>query len=128
MPLSARTSKPSVHLRLVTSRGPGDPAKGRGSGLTDAELVLLCRVKGRGAFEELYRRHASAALALAVRIQGHTLDVEDIVHFKRAYRDGMDAIGFDAEQADVFCAEADAAFSFNSDIFDALGVDTSIGG
>lgn len=86
MPLSARTSKTSVHLRLVPAGGKGDAPR-RSSGLSDAELVLLCRVRERGAFEELYRRHASSALALAVRIQGNTLDVEDIVHdaFVRAH-------------------------------------------
>lgn len=86
VPVSARTQKPpSPHLRLV-SAGDAEAAR-RTPGLTDAELVLLCRVRERGAFEELYRRHAASALALAVRIQGNTVDVEDIVHdaFVRAH-------------------------------------------
>lgn len=46
----------------------------------DAELVALARAGQPHAFEALYRRHSSYALALAVRIQGGTLDVEDVVH------------------------------------------------
>jgi len=51
------------------------------------------RARGRdlaatSAFETLYRRHAATALNLAVRIQGSTSDVEDIVHdaFLRAHQ------------------------------------------
>lgn len=55
--------------------------------VSDAELVLRCRAREVGAFEELYRRHAASAMALAVRIQGSAADVEDIVHdaFVRAH-------------------------------------------
>ncbi len=48
--------------------------------LEDSELVALARVGEVAAFEQLYRRHAPYALALAVRVQGHAGDVEDIVH------------------------------------------------
>lgn len=49
-------------------------------GLADGELVALTRIGESAAFEQLYRRHAPYALALAVRVQGHSGDVEDIVH------------------------------------------------
>lgn len=48
--------------------------------LSDGELVALTRIGESSAFEQLYRRHAPYALALAVRVQGHSGDVEDIVH------------------------------------------------
>jgi RNA polymerase sigma-70 factor, ECF subfamily len=77
----------SPALRLVEAKIASAPPQ-----VSDAELVLLCLAeKGRaapgGAFEELYRRHAAAVLALAVRIQGSAADVEDIVHdaFVRAH-------------------------------------------
>jgi RNA polymerase sigma-70 factor, ECF subfamily len=60
-------------LRLV-DLAPAVPEGG------DGELVRLCRAGDPGAFEQLYRRHAARAMALAVRIQGHGQDVEDIVH------------------------------------------------
>ncbi len=55
--------------------------------LDDAKLVALARDSDTLAFEVLYRRHASFALNLAVRIQGNAADVEDIVHdaFLRAH-------------------------------------------
>ena len=43
------------------------------------------------------------------------------MHYKRAYRDNLNALGFDAAQVDAFVTEADAAFDFNSAVFDALG-------
>jgi RNA polymerase sigma-70 factor (ECF subfamily) len=55
--------------------------------LDDAKLVALARENDTLAFEVLYRRHASFALNLAVRIQGNAGDVEDVVHdaFLRAH-------------------------------------------
>jgi RNA polymerase sigma-70 factor (ECF subfamily) len=50
------------------------------SELEDAALVALARDGQTNAFEVLYRRHVSYALNVAVRIQGHAGDVEDIVH------------------------------------------------
>lgn len=47
---------------------------------SDGELVAATRRGETGAFEGLYRRHAPYALALAVRVQGHSGDVEDILH------------------------------------------------
>jgi RNA polymerase sigma-70 factor (ECF subfamily) len=53
----------------------------------DGKLVALSRERDPVAFEILYRRHAGFAFNLAVRIQGNTTDVEDIVHdaFLRAH-------------------------------------------
>lgn len=60
---------------------------------SDAELVALCQAGDTRAFEQLYRRHSPYALALAVRVQGHAGDVEDILHdaFLKA-SDRLDAL------------------------------------
>ncbi len=47
---------------------------------SDAEWVGRLLQGEPEAFEALYRRHSSRVLALAIRIQGHGADVEDIVH------------------------------------------------
>jgi RNA polymerase sigma-70 factor (ECF subfamily) len=49
-------------------------------GNDDAELVARTRHADTSAFESLYRRHAEFAFNLAVRVQGSSADVEDIVH------------------------------------------------
>lgn len=54
--------------------------RGGSSGLADAQLVAMARGGEGQAFEELYRRHASLAFNLAVRLQGSATDVEDLVH------------------------------------------------
>lgn len=46
----------------------------------DEELVGRARRSEPLAFESLYRRHAEFAFNLAVRIQGSSSDVEDVVH------------------------------------------------
>lgn len=46
----------------------------------DEELVGRARGLDARAFEALYRRHAEFAFNLAVRIQGSSADVEDVVH------------------------------------------------
>jgi RNA polymerase sigma-70 factor, ECF subfamily len=48
--------------------------------LADARLVAGVLGGDRDAFEALYRRHASFAINLAVRLQGNRSDVEDLVH------------------------------------------------
>jgi RNA polymerase sigma-70 factor (ECF subfamily) len=48
--------------------------------LTDAQLVGLVSDGDAEAFEVLYLRHSAFAMGLAVRIQGTSVDVEDIVH------------------------------------------------
>ncbi len=54
---------------------------------SDALLVTRVAEGERAAFEALYRRHSAFALGLAIRIQGSSNDVEDIVHdaFVRAH-------------------------------------------
>jgi RNA polymerase sigma-70 factor (ECF subfamily) len=65
-----------------TAAAPASRARALGpSGeLDDAALVALARENHASAFEALYRRHVGFALNLAVRIQGHATDVEDVVH------------------------------------------------
>lgn len=80
---SANTSR----LRVVGGGSSQDPA----AGPPDELLVRRARARDAGAtsaFETLYRRHAAMALNLAVRIQGSSSDVEDIVHdaFVRAHQ------------------------------------------
>ena len=53
---------------------------GVGTEEQDELLVLRARRAEATAFETLYRRHAEFAFNLAVRIQGSSADVEDVVH------------------------------------------------
>ena len=102
----APSPKLSSHLRLVEERVESDPelgthgdhasagsvpppeatpaesplAHGPLAELPDAELVALASHGNRKAFELLYRRHASFAMHLAIRVEGSARDVEDIVH------------------------------------------------
>jgi RNA polymerase sigma-70 factor (ECF subfamily) len=73
-------------LRLITGR-KADPREAA-AGPADEELVGRARLGDTAAFELLYRRHAGFALNLAVRIQGNSADVEDVVHdaFVRAHQ------------------------------------------
>lgn len=48
--------------------------------LADAELVALGSQGNRKALELLYRRYASFAINLAIRLQGNARDVDDVVH------------------------------------------------
>jgi RNA polymerase sigma-70 factor, ECF subfamily len=80
----------NARLRLV--EGAASPrTHGRRLGtigeLDDAQLVALAKQNDIVAFEALYRRHSAFAMNLAVRIQGHATDAEDIVHdaFVRAH-------------------------------------------
>jgi RNA polymerase sigma-70 factor (ECF subfamily) len=112
--VAVRTTSGGVPLRLVRGAGSGATARGPSAAEeeppvsaveharapSDGELLQQARVGQSAAFEQLYRRHAPRALALAVRVQGSRIDVEDIVHdaFLRAHarlgtlRDG-DAFG-----------------------------------
>jgi RNA polymerase sigma-70 factor (ECF subfamily) len=93
-----------AHLRLVQHAAPGAPdfrraprivtpddvPQGEPTSLEEAvdERLVSLAVRGEtGAFEALYRRYAPFAINLAVRIQGNSRDVEDIVHdaFLRAH-------------------------------------------
>ena len=92
LPIFSPDTPPTLRLiKSATPSGsqskaelPGDAdAKGKGlrqAEVTDAELVGRLRQGEPEAFEALYRRHAGRVLALTIRIQGHGLDVEDIVH------------------------------------------------
>ena len=81
-----RSPAAATRLRLIGGALGSDVAVGP----SDETLVLRARendASATNAFEQLYRRHAGTALNLAVRIQGSTADVEDIVHdaFVRAH-------------------------------------------
>ena len=81
-----RSPAAATRLRLIGGALGSDVALGP----SDETLVLRARENDASAtlaFEQLYRRHAGTALNLAVRIQGSTADVEDIVHdaFVRAH-------------------------------------------
>lgn len=52
----------------------------RDGGPKDAVLVTALRNGERHALEQLYRRHSEFAFCLAVRLQGHNQDIEDVVH------------------------------------------------
>lgn len=77
------SSESGPRLRLVGGGRPASAPPG-----TDAALVARVRAGDRAAFEALYRRHAAAAIHLAIRIQGRATDVEDVVHdaFLKAHR------------------------------------------
>jgi RNA polymerase sigma-70 factor (ECF subfamily) len=83
-----RPASAATRLRLIGGSQNADVAS---SGPSDETLVRRALAKdaaATSAFELLYRRHAATALNLAVRIQGSTSDVEDIVHdaFVRAHQ------------------------------------------
>lgn len=72
-----------ARLRLVPSDAKSAPVAALDSPLgelADSRLVALATAGDMGAFEHLYRRHAAFALNLAVRLQGSSSDVEDVVH------------------------------------------------
>jgi heme oxygenase len=48
-------------------------------------------------------------------------EVPSTVQYKRDYRDQLDALPFDEDQAQAMMTEAKAAFVYNGDIFNALG-------
>jgi RNA polymerase sigma-70 factor, ECF subfamily len=79
----------SPRLRLISSESldelaPAVPSSDvqsvHSEETVDEELVLRARRAEVPAFESLYRRHAAFAFNLAVRIQGSSADVEDVVH------------------------------------------------
>lgn len=80
-------SNDAPKLRLVGGRALTQRTPPHFEELTDAQLVSLAGEGDRAAFEALYRRHAAFVMGLAVRIQGTSNDVEDIVHdgFVRAH-------------------------------------------
>lgn len=80
MPIESR-AEPCTVVRLedfATERLSRIPSPGVET--EDAALVTSLLAGNRGAFEQLYRRHAQFAFKLAVRLQGSGQDIEDIVH------------------------------------------------
>jgi RNA polymerase sigma-70 factor, ECF subfamily len=82
-----RPNAAAPRLRLIGSDDSRVRASESPPGLPDEQLVARISRGDAAAFETLYRRHAAFALNLAVRIQGSTADVEDVVHdaFLRAH-------------------------------------------
>lgn len=84
----AKSPASSVELPATFRQSRGDelgasPTSGAARSVeevSDASLVFAMKRGDPRAFEQLYRRHAPYALALAVRVQGNANEVEDIVH------------------------------------------------
>lgn len=71
--------RPALRLIAGGADEPRSGIQGRPEP-SDGELLALVRAADPTGFELLYRRYAPFALSLAVRVQGHALDVEDILH------------------------------------------------
>ena len=77
----AEASTPEAAVDQELASGPRSQVVPREAReVSDADLVQQTRAGKIDAFEQLYRRYAKYAFALAVRIQGSTRDVEDVVH------------------------------------------------
>jgi heme oxygenase len=74
-------------------------------------------LSGGQAIARLVARHYGATDA---QLSFYRFDGIDAVPFKRAYRDDLDALGFDEAESTIFVDEASAAFRFNSAMFDDL--------
>jgi heme oxygenase len=129
-----------LHLGVV-DRDPEHPALPataayaaylRGPAVDDLPAYLahhytryLGDLSGGQAIARLVARHYGATDE-----QLSVFHVEGIVAvpFKRAYRAGLDALPFTADDRKRFLAEADAAFAGNSAIFDELGAAFGVGG
>lgn len=74
-------------------------------------------LSGGQAIARLVARHYGATDA---QLSFYRFDGIDAVPFKRAYRDGLDALAFDESQTEAFVSEAVTAFRLNSAIFDDL--------
>lgn len=69
-----------VRLEELTAERTASRESTSDADTADSELVGRLLDGQRGALEGLYRRHAVFAFKLAVRLQGSSHDVEDIVH------------------------------------------------
>jgi len=75
-------------------------------------------LSGGQAIARLVARHYGAT---PEQLSFYRFDgIDDIVHYKRAYRAGMNQLGFGAEATETLVAEVDLAFRFNGGIFDEL--------
>jgi len=79
-------------------------------------------LSGGQAIAALVARHYDATPDQLAFYRFETIDSP--VRYKRAYREGLDALPFNEEQAQVLFAEAKRAFVFNGAIFEALGAAT----
>jgi heme oxygenase len=79
-------------------------------------------LSGGQAIAALVARHYDASEDQLAFYRFESIDSP--VRYKRAYRDGLDALPFSEEQAEILFAEAKRAFVFNGGIFEALGAVT----
>lgn len=76
-------------------------------------------LSGGQAIAALVARHYGATENQLAFYRFETIDSP--VRYKRAYREGLDALPFSEDQAQTLFAEAKRAFVFNGAIFEALG-------
>jgi RNA polymerase sigma-70 factor (ECF subfamily) len=79
----ALAAAPAIALSVLRLDDVGTPSVSGSAvpaDVADAVLVRRLLEGERGALEGLYRRHAAFAFKLAVRLQGSSQDVEDVVH------------------------------------------------
>lgn len=75
-------------------------------------------LSGGQAISRLVARHYSAT---PEQLSFYRFDgIEEIVPFKREYREGLNNLGLDPQGVDRFVEEVNAAYRFNSAIFDEL--------
>jgi RNA polymerase sigma-70 factor, ECF subfamily len=73
-------SPEAVSPEAVSPEAASPEAASLAAEVHDADLVQRLLAGEQAALEQLYRRHASFAFNLAVRLQGHANEVEDVVH------------------------------------------------
>ncbi len=75
-------------------------------------------LSGGQAISRLVARHYDAN---AEQLNFYRFDgIENLVQFKRSYREGLDALPLTSEEQDAVVAEAMLAFEFNGALFDEL--------
>ena len=78
----------------------------------------LGALSGGQAIASLVGRHYGAA---PEQLGFYRFDaINNIVQYKRAYRDRLNAMSFAQTEVDTLVAEVDAAFTYNGAVFDGL--------
>lgn len=110
-PALSATAAYAAHIRSI---GEDDTA----AYLAHHYTRYLGDLSGGQAISRLVARHYAVAPGQLgfYRFEG----IDEIVPFKRAYRDGLNGLGLDPHTADRFVAEVNAAYRFNTAIFDEL--------
>jgi heme oxygenase len=110
-PASPATAAYAEHLRSIA---PDDLPRY----LAHHYTRYLGDLSGGQAIARLVARHYSASPEQLSFFRFEEID--DNVHYKRAYRENLNALAFTPAEIDSFVAEASAAFDYNSAIFDSL--------